>query len=385
MKIIALVTVILFSFCITPILAQSGIMKSYYSDGVPRSEVSYVNDILDGLGLYYYPNGNLKSEKNYSKGKLHGFVREYFDNGLLKEEYLMKEGKKDGSYRSYYDNGALKELIVFENGIQLRKNSFNYDPTFAAPLEAYQAGNRQQQVFNKRKTILICDVEICPVPVGGLNSIQDNLIYPEHALLYGLEGTVTLIATVNEKGEVVATEIVKGIGLGCDEAAQDAVKKTQFIPGQNFGKVVESKVTLNIEFKIFDRSLIQNNNVNNGNQNQVNKSIDEQKNIIKPINVLSIKCDEPVCPRPIGGVDAIIEQFEVPNVAKRLKVKGEIIIEADIDKFGIVRDTKLIKGVGYGCDDALEIAILRTKFVSAKNGGVDVDSKITVNYKLSLD
>ncbi|NMB81503.1 MAG: TonB family protein [Ignavibacteria bacterium] len=380
-----ILTLAIFCLFISSTLAQSGIMKSFYPDGVPRSEISYVNDILDGLALFYYPNGNLKSEKNYSKGKLNGFVREYFDNGLLKEEYFLRDGVKDGSYRGYYDNGALKELVIFEKGIQVKKDSFKYDPAYAAPIEAYQAGNRQQQVFNKRKTILICDVEICPVPVGGLNSIQENLVYPEHALLYGLEGTVTLIATINEKGEVIASEIVKGIGLGCDEAAQDAVKKTQFIPGQNFGKVVESKVTLNIEFKIFDRSLIQSNNVNNGNQLQETKSKNEQKIISKPVNVLSIKCEEQVCPRPIGGVDVIIENFEIPQVAKRLKVKGEIIIEALVDKFGIVRDTKVIKGVGYGCEESLESAIFKTKFVSAKNGGVDVDSKITVNYTLSLD
>lgn len=385
MQIRFLLTLSFLYLSLTSLIAQTGIMRSFYSDGVPRSEVSYVNDILDGQALYYYPNGNLRSEKNYSKGKLQGFVREYFDNGLLKEEYFMKEGIKDGSYRSYFVNGALKELIIFEKGIQVNKNSFTYDPTYSAPIEAYQAGNRQQQVFNKRRTILICDVEICPVPVGGLNSIQDKLVYPEHALLYGLEGTVTLIATVNEKGDVVATEILKGIGLGCDEAAEEAVKKTQFIPGQNFGKVVESKVTLNIEFKIFDRSLIQSNNEINGSKSIEVKTKIENPVSNKPLNVLTIKCNEQVCPRPIGGVDAIIEKFEVPSVAKRLKIKGEIIIEADVDKYGIVRDTKVIKGVGYGCDDALEIAILRTKFVSAKNSGVDVDSKITVNYSLSLD
>lgn len=385
MRIRFLLTLSFLYLSLTSLIAQTGIMRSFYSDGVPRSEVSYVNDILDGQALYYYPNGNLRSEKNYSKGKLQGFVREYFDNGLLKEEYFMKEGIKDGSYRSYFVNGALKELIIFEKGIQVNKNSFTYDPTYSAPIEAYQAGNRQQQVFNKRRTILICDVEICPVPVGGLNSIQDKLVYPEHALLYGLEGTVTLIATVNEKGDVVATEILKGIGLGCDEAAEEAVKKTQFIPGQNFGKVVESKVTLNIEFKIFDRSLIQSNNEINGSKSIEVKTKIENPVSNKPLNVLTIKCNEQVCPRPIGGVDAIIEKFEVPSVAKRLKIKGEIIIEADVDKYGIVRDTKVIKGVGYGCDDALEIAILRTKFVSAKNSGVDVDSKITVNYSLSLD
>jgi antitoxin component YwqK of YwqJK toxin-antitoxin module len=54
MKYILLVLV-----AVTSINAQNGIVKTYYADGTPRSEISYVNDVLDGTALYYYPNGNL--------------------------------------------------------------------------------------------------------------------------------------------------------------------------------------------------------------------------------------------------------------------------------------------------------------------------------------
>lgn len=381
MRILLFIIFFIISSC--DAFSQTGISRSYYSSGIPRSEISYVNDILDGPSLIYFPNGNLKSEKNYSKGKLLGYVREYYDTGLLKEEYYWRDGIKDGSHRVYYENGALKELIIFERGIQIQRSDFSYDPTFDPPLEAYLAGNRQQQIFNKRKEILICEVEICPIPVGGIKSIQDNLIYPEHALMYGLEGSVMLIATIGVKGEVIKTEIVKGLGLGCDEAAQEAVKKTLFIPAQNFGKVVEANVTLNIEFKIFDRSLIQyNGNIASQNHKKL-EGADREVKKKNEINIARIKCDYEECPKPVNGIKSINENFIVPPIAKRLKIKGEIIIELILDKFGIVKDTKIIKGVGYGIDDSFEIALLKTKFTPAKSQGEVIESKLLIEYYFS--
>lgn len=365
---------------------QTGIFKSYYPDGIPRSEVSYVNDILDGQALYFHVNGNLKTEKNFSKGILHGPVREFYESGLLKEEYSLKDGIKEGSNRIYYSNGALKELKIYEKGILVSRTSFEYDPTFNAPVEAYQAGNRQQQLLEKRKQTVICDVEICPVPIGGMKSIQENLVYPEHALLYGLEGTVTLVASINEKGEAVSTEIVIGLGLGCEEAANDAVLKTPFIPGQNAGIAVPAKVTLEIEFKIFDRSLIQNNGIKQDpNLNIARKETKIPAEVGNNVNKISIICDLNDCARPVDGLKSISEKFVAPSVAKRLKLKGEIEVEAWIDKFGIVRDTKTLKGIGYGCDDALEIAILRSKFLPARSGGVEIESKIVVKYLFNYE
>jgi hypothetical protein len=39
------------------------------------------------------------------------------------------------------------------------------------------------------------------------------------------------LAYINEEGIVLKTEILKGIGGGCDEAAEYAVKHTKYFPG----------------------------------------------------------------------------------------------------------------------------------------------------------
>ena len=93
-------------------------------------------------------------------------------------------------------------------------------------------------------------VEEMPQPIGGLQGIQQRIKYPEIALRAGVEGKVFIKAFVDEKGNVVNAEIVKGIGGGCDEAALDAVLKTRFVPGKQRGKPVKVQVTVPVLFKL---------------------------------------------------------------------------------------------------------------------------------------
>jgi len=245
------IPIMLFLFSIDFICyGQNGNVKSYYPNGTIESELSYVNDIMDGNSIWYYPNGNIKKEVNYNKGAVNSWIRKYYESGLLAEEYYAENGIIEGIYKSYYKNGELKNLITYSAGKQIQEKTFDYDPNYTAPLAAYKAGF---PVDNDRKTkneLFICNVEKCPIPVGGIKAVLDNLIYPEHALRYGLEGTVTLTAHVAADGNVINTKVLKGIGLGCDEAAQEAVKKTKFEPAENEGKIVEADVTLNVEFRI---------------------------------------------------------------------------------------------------------------------------------------
>lgn len=235
------------------VYAQNGNVKTYYPDGKVESELSYVNDVLDGAVVKYYPNGNLMIEKNYSSGILNGWIREFFQSGLLKEEYLVKNGLRDGAYRMFYDNGSLKLLANYSDGNQTETKFFDYDKNYHAPAEAFLAGRTKQNEIPNPVSGFQCDVDICPEPIGGMKAIQDNLVYPEHALRYGLEGIVIITATINEQGEVEKTVVVQGLGLGCDEAAQDIVKKTKFSPGMKAGKNVEANLSLKIEFRITDK------------------------------------------------------------------------------------------------------------------------------------
>ena len=92
-------------------------------------------------------------------------------------------------------------------------------------------------------------VEEMPEPIGGLKSIQSKITYPDLARKAGIEGKVFILAYVDENGNVTKAEVVKGIGLGCDEAALDAVLSTKFKPGKQRGKPIKVKITIPITFK----------------------------------------------------------------------------------------------------------------------------------------
>ncbi len=93
-------------------------------------------------------------------------------------------------------------------------------------------------------------VEDMPEPIGGIQAIQDKIVYPEIAKRAGIEGRVFVKAFVNKEGTVTKVEIMKGLGAGCDEAAEKAVRETKFKPGKQRGKPVNVQVVIPIVFKL---------------------------------------------------------------------------------------------------------------------------------------
>lgn len=93
-------------------------------------------------------------------------------------------------------------------------------------------------------------VEEMPRIVGGIEALARVLQYPELAIRAGVQGRVYVQAFVDENGRVTRTEVIKGIGAGCDEAAMEAVKKITFIPGKQRGLPVKVKVSVPVVFRL---------------------------------------------------------------------------------------------------------------------------------------
>ncbi len=412
---------ILFFFSVS-LFAQSGIIKTYYPNGKERSRESFAGDILEGTSYFFYENGNLKKEITYSGGVVNGWVREFYENGLLKEEFYVDFGVRDGVDKIYYDNGALMKVRYYKQGKLTKTISLDYDPTYVAPVSAY-IGNNQQKIISKSNEI-ICDVDECPAPIGGMPAIQMKAKYSEHAKLYGLEGDVVVIATIDTTGRVIDTKILKGLGLGLDEAARKAIEQTKFLPGKKNGKAVVSHATIKVnfslgkqkhttiakieekkEFKEFVEEELYGNSQRNNQKTIKESSIKTEKQkahiktqrkeekyiaksdkrekraeekIGKEKNISKIICENPPCAEPIGGVEAIIANFKIPKRVKEKKIKGVIKIEALVDKYGKARETKVLQGLPEGANDAAEVAIYYTKFKPAIVNGEKVSSKIIV-------
>jgi len=114
--------------------------------------------------------------------------------------------------------------------------------------------------FNNALNDFFVAVEKMPSPIGGMKAIQRNITYPEIAKRAGIEGRVYVKAYIDSTGTVAKTEIIRGIGAGCDEMAMEAVRKVKFTPGMQRGKRVNVQVTVPILFKLGDSQKNSNKN-----------------------------------------------------------------------------------------------------------------------------
>ena len=89
-----------------------------------------------------------------------------------------------------------------------------------------------------------------PEPIGGIESMFIFVVYPVSAKEAGIQGKVLVKTIVDEKGNVVETEVIKGFDADCDKAAMDAIKKTKFTPGIKDNKPVKAEVTIPVMFKL---------------------------------------------------------------------------------------------------------------------------------------
>ena len=74
--------------------------------------------------------------------------------------------------------------------------------------------------------------------------------YPETAKKLHIEGTVILMAVIDEKGNVIKVEVKKSVYQSLDEAAIKALKQWKFEPAKTNGKPISVWVTIPIEFKL---------------------------------------------------------------------------------------------------------------------------------------
>lgn len=97
-------------------------------------------------------------------------------------------------------------------------------------------------------------VEQPPKLIGGLESLQEEIEYPEMARKAGIEGRVHLQFIVNKNGEVEDPEVVRGIGGGCDQEALRVIKQAKFEPGRQRGRPVRVRYSMPIVFKLDESS-----------------------------------------------------------------------------------------------------------------------------------
>jgi len=90
-------------------------------------------------------------------------------------------------------------------------------------------------------------------------------------------------------------------------------------------------------------------------------------------------------PEPIGGIAEIQNKIIYPKEAKDNGIQGKVYVLAYINEYGIVDSTKIIKGIGSGCDEAAMNAIKQTKFKPGKQKGKPMKVQVAIPIMFKLD
>ena len=88
-----------------------------------------------------------------------------------------------------------------------------------------------------------------PQPIGGWGALKKNLVYPDLAQKAGVEGQVMVYAHIDVDGSVLATRVIQQL-VGCNEAAETAVKKTKWKPAMQRDQPVKVWVMVPVVFKL---------------------------------------------------------------------------------------------------------------------------------------
>ena len=94
-----------------------------------------------------------------------------------------------------------------------------------------------------------------PLRIGGNVSSPDviNRVQPEYPALARaarVQGVVILEAVIRRDGSVGDIKVLRGLRLGCTEAATEALRQWRFKPGMQNGIPVDVYMTLTVNFKL---------------------------------------------------------------------------------------------------------------------------------------
>jgi protein TonB len=108
---------------------------------------------------------------------------------------------------------------------------------------------------------------------------------------------------------------------------------------------------------------------------------------VKPLGPPQPKPKKPVPVYELSRVpsfkDRIVPQY--PEAAKRAEIEGVVQLEVLIDEKGRVLKVKVLKGLGYGLDEAAVTAIKKSTFVPGLKGKEPVPVRLRIPFRFILE
>lgn len=146
------------------------------------------------------------------------------------------------------DAEEIKEEIKIDFDMDISE-----DDAFAA-LDIVDIEKPEEEIADEIFTI----VEDKPTPKGGMSAflkgLHEKITYPQAALRARVQGKVFIQFVINADGQLTDLEVIKGIGMGCDEEALRVLKQSPaWNPGKQRGVPVRVRMVLPIQFVYQER------------------------------------------------------------------------------------------------------------------------------------
>jgi len=223
----------------------------------------------------------------------------------------------------------------------------------------FAAGSFAQiQPNDSSKKNVFTYVEEMPEFPGGqselMKFLQGNIQYPPDARAAGAEGRVVVQFIVNEDGKISDITILRGVYPSCDsEVLRIISKMPAWTAGKQNGNKVKVYFKLPVMFKL------------------------NEADLTKPNITL------PSYPLGEDSLNAFIKKnLQYPKEAKKNKTQGVVTLSFNVDSVGKVRDIKVFKSLGNGCDqEAIRILKLIPRWIPGTKEG----NPVTMPYYINVE
>lgn len=246
-------------------------------------------------------------------------VISYYPNGAKHSAIILSNGLREGEAKFYYPSGKLKETVTYQAG------------RVEGPVNRYHENGKLSEFFN----------------------IENGK----------LEGPRTIFDTAG----VVISDFFYTEGFRQKEQnnifaqADDKTEELKELPQVKEGKTIPPVRQIEPAKKNLPGSLPRGGV------------------IAEDDPAFFITADIP--PEPIGGIYAIQNKLVYPSVAKQNKITGTVDVRVYIDRAGETYFAEVIKPLGYGCDEAAEIAVFYARYLPAKINDKPVNSQLVLTVQ----
>ena len=216
---------------------SQGVWK-FYKEGHLYSEVTYKDDVKNGLFKTYYENGKLRSKGINKEEKLDGLFEIYFETGNLAIQASFKDGAEEGIASSYYKNGNERSRINYRQGKKYGFSQEFYEDGLLQKEGNYVLNTKDglwkrynlegekslETIYNMGEVKEYpCRPEFCPI----VNLSFTSPTYPMRAVRDEGEGCVMVEFTLSEKGIPLDERVLW---------SKSNSKRTKYLPDDIFDK-----------------------------------------------------------------------------------------------------------------------------------------------------